>query len=798
MFCDSMMLGGGRQAAFSIPHSVRLDGVSDYFTRTPSVAGNRKTWTFSAWVKRSRFTDGGIIFSSTVSGPDTQWIYYKATNDELYWQDYVGSTRMDLISTGVFHDNAAWMHVLAVLDTTQETPSERARLYVNGMRITSFSTEVYPGQNAQLQVNTAGRGHHLGACLYSGSISAYMAGYLSQPIFVDGIALDPTYFGETDPLTGSWRPKKVNISDYGTNGFHLNFDDANDPGFDISGNANAWTPVSLGAADVVADTPTNNFFITSRLFPISYPLTISEGDLTVTTTSGSANYRALGSISPGPGKWWYRIAHPMNIGCYFGFTRPTQNFLTARYEVPGTVTGRTDEFSFRISPGTTPVAFIYACFNGNVVSLTESLPQTPANIDICFDCTDPLNGKAWIMVDGVSVAGDPVAGTAPPISGVVWSPDMLPCFVCGNPGSYQIVNGSDGTVPPTGYKALCTANMPAPAIKSPAKHFDVVTYTGNGETNVIASLGFQPDMIWLKSRSQTYGHLIIDSVRGANNYLIPNLTQAESVSANVVASIDANGFTLGSDVYANTVGSTNVAWCWKAGGAADANTAGSITSQVSANPTAGFSIVTFTKNTSSATIGHGLGATPKLIIAKQRDNPSGSSWWVYTAALGAGKLLWLNTNDASADNVNAWNSTAPTDSVFSLGSVADNYDYVAYCWAEVPGFSSFGSYTGNGSTDGPFIHCGFRPRWVLIKRRDSMGNWTIVDTQREPFNDGTWNSLQANSALAESNINADGLSNGVKIRGTGTDINANGGTYIYAAFAEFPFGGMKTTPATAR
>lgn len=321
-------------------------------------------------------------------------------------------------------------------------------------------------------------------------------------------------------------------------------------------------------------------------------------------------------------------------------------------------------------------------------------------------------------------------------------------------------------------------------------------YTGTGATqsivNTVNGVSFQPDWVWVKNRATTDFHILQDSVRGTGKELFSNSTGAEESYANSLTSFNSNGFTLGSRLPPNNTGSAYIAWQWNAGGSTVTNTSGSISAQVRANPTAGFSVVTYTGTGSAATVGHGLGVAPRMIIVKER-NAAGDSWYVYHASLGATNNIFLDSTAASSASATAWNSTAPTSTVFSLGTspgVNQNTNtYVAYVFAAVAGYSAFGSYTGNGSADGPFVYLGFRPRFIMTKRTDSTSVWGMWDSGRSTYNASTAR-LQAESSAAELNQAAttiDILSNGFKPRTADTDVNASGGTYIYACFGENPF-----------
>jgi hypothetical protein len=321
------------------------------------------------------------------------------------------------------------------------------------------------------------------------------------------------------------------------------------------------------------------------------------------------------------------------------------------------------------------------------------------------------------------------------------------------------------------------------------------TYTGTGAalsvSNAVNSVSFQPDFVWVKGRSGATDHALYDSVRGTTKQLESNTTTAETTEATGLTAFGSAGFTVGALAQMNTNTATYVGWQWKASNAAAVtNTSGTISSQVSANPTAGFSIVTWTGTNANATIGHGLGVAPAMYITKQRS--ATGNWFVYHSSVGATKGLFLDLTNAATTNT-YFNNTAPTSTVFSIGSSvgglnASGVTQVTYCFSEIAGYSKFGGYTGNGSANGPFVYLGFRPRMIMTKRTDAASQWYILDTARDLYN-CTANLLFPNTSAAESSNtgNYDELSNGFKLRSTNTDNNANGGTYIYMAFAENPF-----------
>jgi hypothetical protein len=336
-------------------------------------------------------------------------------------------------------------------------------------------------------------------------------------------------------------------------------------------------------------------------------------------------------------------------------------------------------------------------------------------------------------------------------------------------------------------------------INKPSEYFNTVLYTGNGSTQSITGVGFQPDWVWQKTRNFDYSHSLADVVRGASLNMFTNNTLADQTVTNGLTSFDSDGFSVGADLGWNaSAGDRNskVAWNWLANGAGVSNTDGTITSTVSANTTSGFSIVTWTTTgAGSATVGHGLGATPKIVLMKSRD--STSNWTFYTTIVdGTLDYFSLDLTDAKADS----GLSSPTSSVFSQSAIGGSGgNAVAYCFAEKKGFSKFGSYTGNGSADGTFVYTGFKPAFVMIRSSSLTTQWSIVDNKRATFN-------QANNVLYPNLNNAevslydfrDYLSNGFKLRTTDTQINASGASYIYMAFAENPLVGTNNIPTTAR
>jgi hypothetical protein len=347
------------------------------------------------------------------------------------------------------------------------------------------------------------------------------------------------------------------------------------------------------------------------------------------------------------------------------------------------------------------------------------------------------------------------------------------------------------------------------SIVKPTDYFRTKLYTGNGSNDRAItfdeSTNMQPDWLWIKSRGTGQSHAIFDAVRGANKRLVTNSSGAETTENTNLDSFDTNGFTIDNEAIVNENGIGYVAWNWLAGGSASSNSNGSITSSVSANTTAGFSIVSYTGNsTAGATVGHSLGVKPSMIIIKNRSD--GQNWCVYHSSIGATKYLQLNTTSAEIDTTVTFNDTEPTSSVFTLSDGAGHRianfsgdNYVAYCFAEKTGYSKFGSYTGNGNADGTFVYTGFKPAFLIVKVTNESGfNWVMYDNKRDTFNTvGQLLKPSSNAAELDNSNIIDFLSNGIKMRNNSIGTNGSADTYIYMAIGQ-SLVGSNNVPCTAR
>ena len=463
------------------------------------------------------------------------------------------------------------------------------------------------------------------------------------------------------------------------------------------------------------------------------------------------------------------------------------------------------------SAGSTGFRRVWRDNNGSPVWLTDGANAGSGTAlscavgDVIGVALDMDNNAVYFSKNGTYMnSGNPTSGSSKTgaiwtdLSGQSWGPNAgsnangVNCSL--NTGARAFAYSA-----PSGFKALCTTNLPTPTIADGSDYFDTLLYTGTGANQSISGLGFgsAPDLVWIKRRNGAGQHVWTDSVRGTNKQLFSSLTNAEQTSTTGITSFNSNGFSLGTNVSptgsTNGSGSTYAAWCWDAGSSTVSNSDGSITSSVRASATSGFSIVSYTgSGTSNDSVGHGLNAAPELIITKNRDN-STYSWRVFTTAIdGSLDRLFLDATTTKADQTGV---NVPTSSVFYVGSNLDHNksgdNIIAYCFAPVAGYSAIGSYEGNGSSDGPFVHTGFRPAFLMWKNADGSFNWGIIDSKRDEINymSRTLNPNTSDSQSSRSTNDAfDFLSNGFKVRAGGSNArNQNGSTFIWAAFAENPF-----------
>jgi len=824
---------GGTFYPYSIDQSLRFnDDDSAYIYWNPTTTSNQKTWTISLWVKRCSLGTSQSIFTVGTSANGFEIRFN--TDDTIIVQSRVSSSNRFVHDTdSVFRDVGSWYNIVYMLDTTQATDSNRAKLYVNGTQVslTAFTTNTqWPVQDQNQRVNFAGDDFQFGI---SRVASTYTDAYLAEINFIDGTALDATSFGET--INGIWVPKAYSGS-YGTNGFYLTFEGTGTAtttqgttaqtniGDDQAGAGNNFTVSGLVASDVMSgESPTNNFATLNSTANFT-PATLTEGNLKATPTS-SSDKRHHSTFPISSGKWYCEI-RIVSTGTrnQIGFWS-TEN--TASASVPTNYAYLGVGNSSNATSGT---------FNGTAFTASAG--------DILTYAFDADDGKLYF---GRNAA--PTIGATADFTGLASDTYVLGQRETGTLNTTNHFNfGQDSTfagaitaggnaddngygdfayAPPSGFLAMCSANLPEPAIgpnsdTTSDENFNTVLYTGTGAAQSITGVGFgsAPDFTWIKSRSSAYNNVLWDTVRGATKQLITNTYDAESTQAQGLTSFDSDGFTLGTNGNLNNNGTTYASWNWKAGGTAntfnvDGTGYASMTAAgladgdialtgLSVNRTAGFSIGTYTGIGAAgpSTIAHGLGKQVQLVMVKGINN-SNYSFAVYTRAGDADGSTFMNTGGqvggtpAATSGLftqDAFGSGSGTfdDSFFSIGGpnnyTSQTYNYLFYAFADVEGYLKHGKYVGNGSADGTYVALNFSPAWVLIKKSSGADGWSIYDSAREPINvmDTRLSANLADAEVSGSNIALDFLSNGFKLRGTGSTINSLNETYIYLAIGEAP------------
>ena len=940
--------GGGYQ----IERSLRFNSADTaYLSRTPASASNRKTFTWSGWVKRSALSSSTRYFlfaaGSFASSTNTS---LAILNDSIniYWG---GTGGPQWTTTAVLRDPSAWYHIVYALDTTQATFGNRLKIYINGVELTAWSLQETGGltaQNSDLYINN-NQQHNLGA---SGTPGNYFDGYMTEVNFVDspvlvgsttnasttvtlttgtttnigigwnvggtnipsgatvssitnstqfvissaatatgssisiGVTPPVSAFGETDSNTGVWKPKAFSAA-YGTNGFYLKFADNSGTtsttlGKDSSGNGNNWTPnlfsVTAGVGnDSLVDSPTSygtdtgvggevrGNYCTLNPLDKTAAVTLSNGNLQALLNG--INYFSKSTIAISSGKWYWEVTASATAEDMIGITK-ADVATTGYFGSQATSYGyyKTNGNKYNSATGT---AYGASYASGDIIGVALDLDAGT----LTYYKNGISQGTAFTGLSGTFFAGVSTAGTG----GTQTINFGQRAFEKWN-GSAYVANTA-----PSGFKALCTQNLPTPTIGATSTtqandYMNAVLWTGNASSpRAITGVGFQPDLLWIKSRNNAYDNLLMDAVRGTGNlkWISSNLTDTEGTNFNNanVTSLDSDGFTIGTTGGTNILnasGVTNVAWNWKANGAGSTNSNGTaksssvtvnsgtdtvtwnshgmsdgqkigffaatmpgglsagtlyyvrdaatntfkvaassggaaiditsngttvtahttLTSTVSANTTAGFSIVTHINSGAPATIEHGLGVAPKFIINKVYDRTE--NWRVYYGT--SNKLLVLNLTSAGATDANVWNNTNPTSNVFSIGTYfSSGDDVISYCFADVEGYSKAFSYASNNTSDNAFVYLGFRPRWIMIKSESAGGtnlDWVIYDTARMTYNYIANTELRANLTTTEGglarNPPIDILSNGFKVRGSGGEIGSST-LYVGMAFAETPF-----------
>ena len=814
-----MYNAGGSFYDHQISNSLRFDdGDSAKLVIDPTQDGDKQKWTWSGWVKRATLgLDYSVIFSGNNSSGHQTDIRFEG-EDTLRLITATSALSMNVITNRLFRDISSWYHIVVAIDTTQSTLTDRFKVYVNGVQETSFSSSVCT-QNHNCVINTASSvTHNVGANGYNTSVSSEFDGYLAEVHFVDGTQYAASEFGETKD--GVWIPKSPSVT-YGTNGFHMKFDQtgtsANSSGIgaDSSGNDHHFTVINLVASDIMPDSPTSNWTTLNPLTQGSSDLT-TEGNLKCANFFDSDLSGRCATFYPDSGKWYWEVrVQGASTYPYIGIT---DQLLTNRY-AGGAGWGSYLSIAWR--PNGTAVES-----GSGLGTITKENIPSYGNGNILGFALDAAARKLWVAEDNTwADSGDPANGTGenaswtvtrnvtPFISGYQAQGDNTH-FNFGQDSTFSGAISAGGNAdengigdfayaPPAGFLAMASPNFPeltiGPGETTQADdHFNTVLYTGNAtDPRSVTGVGFSPDFIWAKVRSNSYPHFLVNSVIGANKYLNSDSSDAETTTTGYYQSFDSDGFTVDNSGGINGNGETFVAWNWLAGTAfsndASATSVGTIDSSGQVNTTAGFSIVSWTGIGSAGTVAHGLGATPTAIIVKNRDQAD--KWVVYHEGQNASPAtgyLSLNESSAFGASSSVWNNTAPTSTVFSVGTGhsvnASSEKYIAYCFTDIEGYSKFGIYQGRANANGMFVFTGFRPAWLMIKNLDTAGSWIIFDNTREGGVSNIVNDhLMADTTADEGTDNdIDILSNGFKNRRSSTSFNS-AHEFVYFAFAEQPF-----------
>jgi hypothetical protein len=751
--------------------SLKLDGTNGYqgycggyngtyeFPISSSVGPNgSNSITFDCWIYQTSFLNTLLFFAIACDWYSPNFSI-GSTGLITYGNQSNGGSNNSSVTASTAITLNAWNHIACTIQ------NKTVKLWLNGTQVGSktWTTGTWSNSGSKIIIGANG------------------GGWLDEVRVSNTIRYGSTFTPETSAYTADGNTTFLMHSDVSTSLVGT-------LGADNSGKSNHWTTNNLASTDQMVDTPTNNFATWNPLDQRGSSNTFSQGNLQVLGYYQNSNDSQGATMAVSSGKWYWEtyIKSATNVGGYHyvGIKDPT-NYDSNYWIVRGIGEGTHNGTGITISTASWAVGDIVGCaldmdtgnwyiyVNGSIINSGNAV-YTGINVEVTPTQASASGANTQTTVANFgqdsSFAGNKTAQ--------------------GNQDSNSI--GDFYYTPPSGFLALCTKNLPDPAV-IPSEHFNTKLFTGDGSSNrSITGTGFTPDFNWLKLRSAADNHVITDVMRGTN-HLHTNTTSSDSDLS--YPEIIADGFKVSGGTYNNNLG-TFVAWQWKANGAGVPNTSGSINSTVSANADAGFSIVSYTGNsTAGATIGHGLSSVPEMIIQKNRNNTN--YWNVYLHEWGGSYNMYLNTTSAlSTPDPVWWNGTDATNTVFSVGSDrTSNWSsdtYIAYCFHSVDGYSKVGTYTGNGSTDGTFVYTGFKPAYVMVKASNTSSEWLVWDGARNEYN--VVNSfLYPNANYTEYTGTAaelDFTSNGFKLRNTNTGTsksNALNDTYIYIAFAESPF-----------
>jgi len=795
---------------YAIQRSLRFrSSATAYLNRTPSVAGNSSAFTFSFWAKRGALGATEYLFDAFQDANNRFYITFLSDNTMQIAQIVSASATLNFQTTAVFRDCSSWYHFIVSINSAA-SGTQKCRLWINGVENTVWTTSV----NASFTTSTWNTTNPHRICQYGGGGANSFDGYFAEVNFIDGLALTQSSFGQYNEF-GVWSPRKYGGS-YGNNGFYLPFNDPTSAttlcydrqlGYNDS-TKNNWTPNNISTTagvtyDAMTDVPTPSTIQNVLAGNYCTWNPVNKNATVVTTDANlSANSGATAS------------AHRMIFGSQ-GFTTPSYFEITTSGGTTGMVsivgvgqntTGTADGVYVGSYSKSFGLGYATNAANWYANGATNANGAATNLVDGTWGfAVDPANGKAWVRnTSGNWIGGgDPAAGTLPTFT---WTSDGLPWFPIMSfynvAATFVVIlnagQRSYAFTAPSGFRPLNTNNLPSPTIPNGARVMAATLYQGNGSSVTLSNganntLGttFQPDFIWTKSRSASGFNIVQDSVRGSGYRLITDGTFSENYSA-TYGTFSPTGFNIGSDLNINTTSVTYIAWQWNAGsGSSTVPSGGSITpTGASINVSAGFSVITYTGTGVAGTLPHGLGAAPSMVITK-KTSTSGDEWVIWHTSLSGGNFILLFTT--AAQFASTQYTAIPTSLYLNLNTATavnnNGSSYISYIWAAVSGYSAFGSYTANASTDGPMVFLNFRPRFVLLKNTTRVLDWITYDSSRDLYNTETQQLYPNLSSAEAAGANIDFLSNGFKIRGaSGSGINnTSGDVYIYAAFAENPF-----------
>lgn len=809
--------------------------LSTYLSKTFSVSGNCKKWTFSTWYKPTINTTGHQILHAGSSSNNRVLLNNNSTG--LFLSQTIGGVSTIILGTSsYFYDPTSWYHLVVNFDATNATSSNKLKFFVNGGEITDFNidrrslitnTEYYVGSACI---------HHIGGNIDTPPAtpaSSFGDYQITETTFVDGLQLDASYFGGYNSILNTWIPKKYNGS-FGINGFYLNYSDTSNIGKDNSGlnnnftgnNINLSAPLSSNLYDLSVDVPGNygldsgkggevkSNYSTFNYYNKHSTINVTKGALSAFTSTDIAAWRSVvATMGVSYGKWYCEfevISGNTSNGIMIGTVSQTYSAYEPSTTAPV------------LYPGYIDGSYGYYGFNGNIYhkSASKSYGSTYTMGDIIGMAMDIDNRRLYFSKNGVwQNSGNPELGTNPAATLSAISAAWFPAI-----GLYrtQSVVANFGQKPfvftaPIGFKSFCNYNLLEPIIKVPNQYFRNVDYTGSNSTITYSTSTFSPDLIWIKNKGASTDHLIIDTTRGATSGLATNTSNQQTFINNI--SFINNGLSLptGDNRY-NNILNNYISWNFKKG------------------KLPGIDIVSYRgTGTASNNINHSLQAEPSVVLIKSLsgDVPGIWSMWHKSTYAPLNGQYWLtlnNTNTAfnpgapgGAIPGNPLGNAIPTSSSFNVGfnnnvtgytlivpngtsstnwrPQGTNYlpagiptdfnNFIAYLFTDVDGFSRFNSYTGNGLADGPYVWCGFKPALIIVKSAigNIAGNWAMYDNVRDNGNANNfvlYSNLATQQTEYGSNLGVDILSNGFKIKGTSTDINAAQNVYIFLAFAELP------------